>query len=96
MQNGSAVGIRATHCMHVFARLGADLYAQSVIINKISASELSRMFIKSALSVGHVVWVDVVGTYYVRTMGGKKEVVELTTPFMSRPKRSQNGLHTLG
>ncbi len=31
---------------------GADLYAQSVIINKISASELSRKFIKSALLVG--------------------------------------------
>ncbi len=30
----------------------ADLYAQSVLINKISASELSREFAKSALLVG--------------------------------------------
>ena len=28
------------------------LYAQSVLINKVSASELSRKFIKSALLVG--------------------------------------------
>ncbi len=31
---------------------GADLYAPSVLISKISASELSRKFIKSALLVG--------------------------------------------
>ncbi len=30
-----------THGTHVFARFGTDLYAQSVLINKISASELS-------------------------------------------------------
>ncbi len=35
-----------------FARFGADLYAQSVIINRISASELSWKFIESALLVG--------------------------------------------
>ncbi len=35
-----------------FCTLGTDLYAQSVIINKISESELSRKFIKSALLVG--------------------------------------------
>ncbi len=35
-----------------FRTFGADLYAQSVIINKISASELSQKFIKSALLVG--------------------------------------------
>ena len=33
---------------------GADLYAQSVLINKISASELRRKYIKSALLVGLV------------------------------------------
>ncbi len=44
MQNGSSVGIR-TRRVHVFARVGADLYAQSVLNNKISASELSRQFI---------------------------------------------------
>ena len=33
MQNWSSVGIR-TRCTHVFARLGADSYAQSVLINK--------------------------------------------------------------
>ena len=32
---------------------GADLYAKSVLINKISASELSRKFTKSALLVGY-------------------------------------------
>ncbi len=50
-KNESSVGI-CTRCIHVLARLGADLYAQSVIINKISASELSRKLIKSALLVG--------------------------------------------
>ncbi len=35
-----------------FCTFGTDLYAQSVIINNISASELSRKFIKSALLVG--------------------------------------------
>ena len=34
---------------------GTDLYAQSVLINKIFASELSRKFIKSALLVGFIV-----------------------------------------
>ena len=40
--------------MHVFSTFGTDLYVQSVLINKISASELSRKFIKSALLVGNV------------------------------------------
>ena len=35
-----------------FRTLGTDLYAQPVLINKISASELSRKFIKSVLLVG--------------------------------------------
>ncbi len=35
-----------------FCTLGADLHAQSVLIDKLSASELSRKFIKSALWVG--------------------------------------------
>ena len=34
---------------------GANLHAQSVISDKVSASELSRKFIKSALLVGEVV-----------------------------------------
>ncbi len=38
--------------VHVFARSGTDLHAQSVLIIKISASERSRKFIKSALLVG--------------------------------------------
>ncbi len=50
MQNGSSVGIH-TQCIHVFARLTPNLSARPVLINKISASELSRKFIKSALSV---------------------------------------------
>ena len=51
MQNGSLVGILCTHSMHVFCTFGANLYAQSVL-NKISALELSRKFIKSAWLVG--------------------------------------------
>ena len=35
-----------------FRTFRADLYAQSVLINMISAAELSRKFIKSALLVG--------------------------------------------
>ncbi len=35
-----------------FCTLGADLYAQSVLTNKISLSELTRKFVKSALLVG--------------------------------------------
>ena len=35
-----------------FCMFGTNLYAQSVVINKISASELSRKSIKSALLVG--------------------------------------------
>ena len=41
-------------CTHVFARPCADLHAQSVLANKISASELSRKSIKSALLVGTI------------------------------------------
>ncbi len=36
-----------------FCTFGADLCAQSVLINKNSSSELSRKFIKSALLVGN-------------------------------------------
>ncbi len=39
--------------MHIFCMFGTDLYAQSVLINKISALELSRKLIKSALLVGY-------------------------------------------
>ena len=51
MQSGSRLGIR-TRCMPIFCTFCADLLAQSVLINKISASELSRKFIKGALLVG--------------------------------------------
>ncbi len=41
------------HMLHThFCMFGADLYAQPVLINKTSASELSRKFIKSVLLVG--------------------------------------------
>ncbi len=41
------------HVAHkFFARLGTDLHAQSMLSNRISASELGRKFIKSALLVG--------------------------------------------
>ncbi len=53
MQNGSSVGIYCAHCIHgFFCTYGADLYAQSVVSNKIFALDLSRNFIKSALLVG--------------------------------------------
>ena len=64
VQNGSSVGIDA-HCTHVFCTIG-DLYARSVHINKISALELSRKFIKSPLLVGcyrNVSFLNVVGQY---------------------------------
>ncbi len=51
MHNGSSVGI-CTHRMHVFCTFGDVLYAQSVLIGKTSASEVSQKFIKSALLVG--------------------------------------------
>ena len=38
--------------MRAFCTFGADSCAQSVLINKLSASELSRKFIKGALLVG--------------------------------------------
>ncbi len=38
--------------IHIACTFGADLYAQSMLISKLSASELSRKFIKSALLVG--------------------------------------------
>ena len=41
-----------TRCTCVFTRLGANLHAQSALINKISASELGRKLAKSALLVG--------------------------------------------
>ena len=51
MQNGSSVRM-LTHCIHVFCTFGANLYAQLVLINKMSALELRRRFIKIALLVG--------------------------------------------
>ncbi len=53
MQNGNSVRM-FTCCTQVFARLSADLNAQSVITNKISASELTRKLIKNVLLVGCV------------------------------------------
>ncbi len=50
-KNGSSVRI-CMRCMHVLARFASILYAQTVLIDKISASELRRKFIKSALLVG--------------------------------------------
>ena len=52
MQNGSSVGI-CTCCIHIFARLASTCMLSPVRINKISASELSRKFIKGALLVGY-------------------------------------------
>ncbi len=52
MQNGISVEIYA-RCMHIFFTFGSDLDAQSVLSNKIFASELTRKFIKGALLVGY-------------------------------------------
>ena len=44
---------RNVHTLHTrFGTFGTELYAQSVLSNKISALELTRKFIKSALLVG--------------------------------------------
>ncbi len=51
MQNGSSAW--NMYKMNTnFCTFGSDLHAQSVLINKISASELSQKFIKGVLSVG--------------------------------------------
>ncbi len=46
-------------CVHIaytfFCTFGADLYAQSVLINQTFASELSPKFIKSVFLVGSAV-----------------------------------------
>ena len=55
-QSGSSAGIRTSCVIRFFARFGADLNAQSVLGNDVSASELRRKFIKSVLSVGRAVW----------------------------------------
>ena len=51
MQNGSSVEIPPHSTWSLFARFGANLYAQSVIINKITALKLS--WIKVPLLVGY-------------------------------------------
>ena len=50
-KNGSSVGIR-TCCIHIFACLAPICVLGRCLLKKISASELSRKFIKSALLVG--------------------------------------------
>ena len=54
-QNGSSVGTYTRRCLHIFRTFGTDLHAQSVLINKISASELRRKFIKGPLLVGYAI-----------------------------------------
>ncbi len=61
MQNGSSVGM-CTRCIDIFCAFRTDLYAQSFVINKISASEFLRKFSKSALFVGQNVPVDSTGS----------------------------------
>ncbi len=52
MQNRGSVG--ACYTLRTrFRTFCVDLYAQSVLVDKISASELSRKFIKSAVLVGY-------------------------------------------
>ncbi len=57
-----------------FCTFGADLHAQSMLINKASASELSRKFIKSALLlVGIVVQITYSKVMCVRVRKGESE-----------------------
>ena len=44
--------------MHVFCTFGSDLHAQSVLSNKISASDPSRKFVKSECVVGRARTID--------------------------------------
>ena len=54
MQNESSVGIPIVYALHTcFCMFGTDWYTQSVLINKISASEFSQKFIERALFVGY-------------------------------------------
>ncbi len=47
--------LKHVYTLHTnFCTFAVDLYAQLVLINKISASELSRKFIKSKLLVGYL------------------------------------------
>ena len=55
MQNGSSVEICA-RCIHVFAHLAPIYMLSRCLLTKISASELSRKFIKSALLAGYVLF----------------------------------------
>ena len=50
-QNGSRVGI-CTRWVHVFALLASICMLSRCLLNRISASEISPKFIKSALLVG--------------------------------------------
>ncbi len=48
--------LRNAYSLHTrFCMFDTDFYAQSALINKISALELSRKFIESSLSVGLVI-----------------------------------------
>ncbi len=63
MQNWSSVGILYT--LHTrFSTFGNDLCDQSVLINKITASELSRKSVKSALLVGFLFRSWLPGTFW--------------------------------
>ena len=58
---------------------GANLCAQSMLINKISASEFSRKFIKSALLVGDGITANIKDAGSSITK--KKDVKKVTTHF---------------
>ncbi len=54
MQNGSSALSEYVYTLRTcFCTFDTHLHAQSVFINKLSASELSRKFIESVLLVGH-------------------------------------------
>ncbi len=76
-----------------FWTFGTDLYAQSALIDKISASELTRKFIESALLVGEEKEEE--GRGKKRGRGGGKEVGEKFSSFSSVTPLTQMGSSSL-
>ncbi len=86
VQNGSSVGIHYT--LHTrFCTFGTELHAQSVLINKISALEFSRKFLKSALLVGKVE--EECSKFFLHLLGSPKNFLEVWSKSALREKRKR-------
>ena len=68
---------------------GADSYARSVLINKISASELGRKFIKSSLLVGKAE--SAVRTRFICALGRSWVGLKSHTRILKRTGRGGGG-----